>query len=108
MDQSQFGEPKTKEHADNGALGKPVLATITVDEVTVAMVPMVKDFADVFLDELPRLPPDREIEFGIEVLSGTTPISKAPYRMAPAELVELKVQLEELLEKGFIRPSISP
>ena len=82
--------------------------TIIVDEVTVAMVPVVNDFADVFPDELPSLPPDREIEFGIEVLPGTTPISKAPYKMALAKLAELKIQLEELVEKGFIRPSISP
>ncbi len=87
---------------------KPLLAAITVDEVTVAMVPVVKEFADAFLDDLPGLPPDREIEFGIDILPGVDLISKAPYRMALAELVELKVQLEGLLGKGFIRPSISP
>ena len=56
-------------------------------------VPIVRDFLEVFPEELPGLPPDREIEFVIELLSGTAPISKAPYRMAPAELKELRKQL---------------
>ncbi|XP_038976501.1 uncharacterized protein LOC120107335 [Phoenix dactylifera] len=59
-------------------------------------------------DELPELPPDRKIEFSIDLITGTGPISKAPYRMAPAELKELKEQLQELLDKGFFRPSVSP
>ena len=58
--------------------------------------------------ELPGLPPDREIEFCIDVVPGTDPISMPPYRMAPAELKELNEQLKELLDKGFIRPSSSP
>ena len=62
---------------------------------------------DVFLEELPGLPPDRAISFEIELLPRTAPISKAPYRMAPAELKELQLQLQELLEKGFICPSHS-
>ena len=69
---------------------------------------MVNEFLEVFPEELPGLPPDREIEFVIDLLPGTALISKAPYRMAPAELKELKVQLQELLDKGFIRPSFSP
>ena len=64
-------------------------------------VPVVRDFFDVFLDELPGLPPYREVNFDIETVPGTTPISIAPYRMAPTDLKELKKQLEELLEKGF-------
>ena len=71
-------------------------------------IPVVKDFPDVFLEELPGLPPDREIEFGIDVPLGTQPISIPPYRMAPLELRELKVQFQDLLDKGFIRPSTSP
>ncbi|KAF5459681.1 hypothetical protein F2P56_019608 [Juglans regia] len=71
-------------------------------------IPVVEDFPEVFVNELPGLPPDRETEFKIELEPATTPTHKAPYRMAPAELKELKVQLEELLEKGFIRPSSSP
>ncbi|XP_050233185.1 uncharacterized protein LOC126681675 [Mercurialis annua] len=69
---------------------------------------VVNEFADVFPDDLPGLPLDREIEFSVDLLSGTNPISQAPYRMAPAELKELKVQLQELLDKGYIRPSFSP
>ncbi|TYJ97639.1 Retrotransposon protein [Cucumis melo var. makuwa] len=69
---------------------------------------MVREYPDVFPDELPGLPPPREVDFAIELEPGTTPISRAPNRMAPAELKELKVQLQELLDKGFIRPSVSP
>ncbi|KAE8721419.1 Detected protein of unknown function [Hibiscus syriacus] len=69
---------------------------------------IVKEFPDVFPEELPGLPPDREVEFVIEVYSGSTPVSMAPYRMAPKELKELKIQLQELLDRGFIRPSVSP
>nr|GFB92747.1 putative reverse transcriptase domain, aspartic peptidase domain protein [Tanacetum cinerariifolium] len=63
---------------------------------------------DVFPDELPGIPPVRKVEFSIELIPGAEPISKAPYRMAPIELKELKDQLQELLERGFIRPSVSP
>nr|GFB85058.1 putative reverse transcriptase domain-containing protein [Tanacetum cinerariifolium] len=63
---------------------------------------------DVFPDELPGIPPVREVEFNIELIPGSEPISKAPYHMAPIELKELKDQLQELLERGFIRPSVSP
>ncbi|XP_070015583.1 uncharacterized protein [Nicotiana sylvestris] len=81
----------------------------TTSEVSVPeSVPVVKEFLEVFSDELPRIPPDREMDFGIDVLPDTRPISIPPYRMAPAELRELKEQLKDLLEKGFIRPSVSP
>jgi hypothetical protein len=66
------------------------------------------EYVDVFPDELPGIPPDRDIKFAIELQPGTAPISKRPYRMRPAELAELKKQLQELLDKGFIRPSTSP
>ena len=69
---------------------------------------VVNEFVDVFPEDLPGLPPDREIEFSIDLQPGTAPISQAPYRMAPAELKELKVQLQDLLDKGYIRPSVSP
>ena len=69
---------------------------------------IVCEFLDVFPKELPGLPPNIEIEFSIDLQPSTTPISQAPYRMAPTELKELKVQLQELLDKGFIRPSVSP
>ena len=69
----------------------------------------VSDFPNVFPEELPGLPPHREIEFAINVVPGATPASITPYRMASLELKELKLQLQELLEKkGFIRPSVSP
>jgi hypothetical protein len=61
----------------------------------------------VFLDELPRLPPDRDVEFAIELIPVTTPILRRPYRMPPNELAELKKQLQDLLKKGLIRPSSS-
>jgi hypothetical protein len=66
------------------------------------------EFPDVFPDELPGLPPDHDVDFKIELIPGTTPIFKRPYRMPPNELVELKTQLSELLQKGLIRPSSSP
>ena len=69
---------------------------------------VVREYVDVFLEDLPGLAPEREISFAIELLPGTGPISKAPYHMAPAELKELQSQLQELLDKGFIRPSDSP
>lgn len=71
-------------------------------------IPIVHEFPDVFPDEFPGLPPLREVEFSIELMLGTQPVSKAPYRMALNELKELKVQLEKLIEKGFVRPSASP
>jgi hypothetical protein len=77
-------------------------------ESPVKKIPVVCEYADVFPDELPGMPPDRDIEFAIELQPRTVPISKRPYRMPPAELAELKKQLQELLDKGFIRPSTSP
>jgi hypothetical protein len=70
--------------------------------------PVINDFPDVFLDDLPGMPPDRDIEFLIELLPRTTPIAKRPYRMGVDELEELKKQIKELQDKGFIRPSSSP
>jgi hypothetical protein len=69
---------------------------------------VVCDFADVFLAELPGVPPEHDAAFEIKLISGTQPIHKAPYQMAPKEQVELKRQLDDLLAKGFIRPSMSP
>jgi hypothetical protein len=71
-------------------------------------IPIVCEYPDVFLDDLPGMPLDRDIEFVIELQPGTAPISKRPYRMPPNELAELKIQLQDLLDKGFIRPSASP
>ena len=68
---------------------------------------IVREFLDVFLADLPGMPPDRDIDFCIDLEPGTRPISITPYRMAPVELRELKAQLQELLGKVFIRPSAS-
>jgi hypothetical protein len=67
-------------------------------------IPIARDYPD----DLPGMPPDRDVEFTIELQPGTTPISRCPYKMTPKELAELKVQLNELMGKGFIRPSSSP
>ncbi|KAL8097604.1 hypothetical protein AgCh_030656 [Apium graveolens] len=71
-------------------------------------IPVVNEFEDVFPQDLPGLPPDRVIEFAIELAPGTAPVSKAPYRLAPLEMKELVIQLQELLDKGMMRPSVSP
>jgi hypothetical protein len=63
---------------------------------------------DVFLDDLFGMPPDQSVEFSIELQSSTTPISRRPYKMTPKELAELKIQLKELLDKGYIHLSSSP
>jgi hypothetical protein len=68
---------------------------------------VVHEFMDVFPDELPGMPPKRAIEFKIELQPGTAPIAKAPYKMSHVELADLKIQLQDLLDKGFIRPSSS-
>jgi hypothetical protein len=69
---------------------------------------VVREFPDVFSDELARMPPKRAIEFKIELQPGTAPIAKAPYKMSHVELADLKIQLQDLLDKGFIHPSSSP
>ena len=72
------------------------------------VVPVVRDFLDVFPDNLPGSPPEREIDFSIDLVPGTAPISLPHYRITLAELKELKTRLQELVGKGLIRPSISP
>ena len=69
---------------------------------------VVCEYKDVFPDELPGLPPPKDVDFRIELHHGTSPISMTPHRMEPVELQELKVQIQELLGKGFIRPSTEP
>jgi len=75
---------------------------------TLQSIPVISKFLDVFPDELPGIPPEREIDFAIDMIPGTQPISITLYRMAPGELNELKDQLKDLLDKGFIRLSASP
>ncbi|GKD43722.1 putative reverse transcriptase domain-containing protein [Tanacetum coccineum] len=71
-------------------------------------VPTVRDFPEVFPEDLPRLPPIRQVEFQIDLVLGVAPVARAPYRLAPSEMEELSTQLQELSDKGFIRPSSSP
>jgi hypothetical protein len=71
-------------------------------------IPVACEFPDVFSEDLSRMPPDRDVEFVIELQPSTAPISRRSYKMTPNELAELKVQLNELLDKGYIRPSSSP
>ena len=80
----------------------------TTQVPSIESVSIVREFLDVFPADLPGMPPDRDIDFCIDLEPGDHPISIPPYRMAPAELRELKAQLQELLGKGFIRPSASP
>ena len=75
---------------------------------SIESVSIVREFLDVFPADLPGMPTDRDIDFCIDLESGTRPISIHPYRMAPVELRELKAQLQDFLSKGFIRPSASP
>ncbi|KAA0032717.1 hypothetical protein E6C27_scaffold853G00560 [Cucumis melo var. makuwa] len=77
-------------------------------EVSLSSEPVVREYPNVFSNELPRLSPAREIDCAIELEPDIASISRASYKMTPAELKELKVQLQELLDKGFIRPSVSP
>ncbi|GJX18465.1 putative reverse transcriptase domain-containing protein [Tanacetum coccineum] len=71
-------------------------------------VPIVQDFPKVFPEDLPGLPPTRQVEFQIDLVPGAAPVARAPYRLAPSEMKELSEQLKELSDKGFIRPSSSP
>jgi hypothetical protein len=75
---------------------------------TLEEVPVVNEYHDAFPEELPGMPPDRDVEFIIDLLPGTGPIAKRPYRMSVDELEELKKQLKELTNMGYIRPNTSP
>ncbi|KAD6796253.1 hypothetical protein E3N88_07149 [Mikania micrantha] len=78
------------------------------DKKKIQDVPVVKEYPEVFPEDLPGLPPVRPVEFRIDLIPGATPVAKSPYRLAPSEKQELSNQLQELLDKGFIRPSYSP
>nr|AAS07330.1 putative polyprotein [Oryza sativa Japonica Group]ABF98050.1 retrotransposon protein, putative, Ty3-gypsy subclass [Oryza sativa Japonica Group] len=80
----------------------------SLNQITLEEIPIVRDYPDVFPDNLPGMPPKRDIEFRIDLVPGTTPIHKRPYRMAANELAEVKRQVDDLLQKGYIRPSSSP
>ncbi|KAI3719110.1 hypothetical protein L6452_20001 [Arctium lappa] len=93
------------------AKGYPSYLAYVVDakkeKKSVEDVKVVQDYPDVFLEDLPGLPPERQVEFQIDLTPGAAPIARAPYRLAPTEMKEMMMQLQELLEKGFIRPSSS-
>nr|CAH66687.1 OSIGBa0097A15.2 [Oryza sativa] len=80
----------------------------SLNQMTLEEIPIVREYPDVFPDDLPGMPPKRDIEFIIDLVPGTTPIHKRPYRMAANELAEVKRQVDDLLQKGYIRPSSSP
>jgi hypothetical protein len=97
--------------AENLVTDKAASNQIVVNNLDAAStldIKAVSEFLDVFLEELLGMPPDHETEFVIELVLGTTPIFKRPYRMAANQLAELKEQLQELLDKGYICPSASP
>ncbi|XP_073273278.1 uncharacterized protein [Primulina huaijiensis] len=81
---------------------------VSKDVIDVKNIPVVDEFPYVFPGEIPGFPPEREVEVEIELVPGTAPISRASYRLAPSEMKELKQQLQDLLDKGYIRPSVSP
>ncbi|GJW43429.1 putative reverse transcriptase domain-containing protein [Tanacetum coccineum] len=104
---------KTQEYMLKGCL--VFLAHVTTNEVEdksekkrLEDVPIVQDFPEVFPEDLPGLPPTRQVEFQIDLVPGAAPVARAPYRLAPSEMKELSEQLKELSDKGFIRPSSSP
>jgi hypothetical protein len=106
LTRSQGERVQVSTDMSTNAKGKTVINHL--EEKPLENIKVVCEYPDVFPEELPGMPPDRDIEFSIELLHGTAPISKIPYRIDVKDLVELKNQIEELLEKGFIRPSSSP
>ncbi|GKG11676.1 hypothetical protein Tco_0345913, partial [Tanacetum coccineum] len=83
------------------------LMSTKANELTLSDIPIVRDFEDIFLDDLSGLPPQRQVEFRIDLIPGATPVAKSPYQLAPSEMQELSEQLQELQDKGFIWPSHS-
>ncbi|GKD13877.1 putative reverse transcriptase domain-containing protein [Tanacetum coccineum] len=84
------------------------LMNAKVDEPKVGDISVVRDFVDVFPEDLSGLPPQRQVEFRIDLVHGATPVVKSPYRLAPSKMQELSEQLRELQDKGFIRPRYFP
>ena len=82
--------------------------TIEGDKPNLEDHPTLREYRDVFLKEVPSLPPRRDIDFLIELAPGVVPVSRTPYQMSTPELVELKLQLKEMMDKGYIQPSVSP
>ncbi|GKC13031.1 putative reverse transcriptase domain-containing protein [Tanacetum coccineum] len=104
---------KTQKYIERGCLIFPAQVTKKEtedesEEKRLEDVPTIRDFPEVFPEDLPGLPPSRQVEFQIDLVPGVAPVARAPYRLAPTELQELSTQLQELSDKGFIRPSSSP
>ncbi|RHN51999.1 putative nucleotidyltransferase, Ribonuclease H [Medicago truncatula] len=98
-----------KQFERDGILMYSLIAQLSLEnQAVVDGLPVVNEFPEVFPDEIPDVPPEREVEFSIDLVPGTKPVSMAPYRMSASELAELKKQLEDLLDKKFVRPSVSP
>ncbi|GKG17232.1 hypothetical protein Tco_0362189, partial [Tanacetum coccineum] len=79
-----------------------------IDKPRISDIPVVRDFTDVFPEDLLGLPPQQQVMFRIDLVPGAMPVAKSPYRLAPSEMQELSEQLHELQDKGFIRPSHFP
>jgi hypothetical protein len=104
-------------HLDSPVYGKVILHFPTISRIKASLhhmielkledIHVVQEFSDVFPDDLSEMPPERVIEFKIELQLGIAPIAKVPYKMSPVELKELKIQLQGLLDKGYIRSSTS-
>jgi len=93
----------------DGILMFSLIAYLWVEnQPVIDRLPVVNEFPEVFADEIPDVSPEREVEFSIDLVSGMKPVLMAPYRMSASELAELKKQLEDLLDKKFVRPSVSP
>nr|GEZ62147.1 retrotransposon protein, putative, Ty3-gypsy subclass [Tanacetum cinerariifolium] len=106
---------KCKLHTFSGTKGIVYLAQVTSkkdedksEEKRLEDVPIKREFLKVFPKDFPRLPPARQVKFQIDLVPGAAPVARAPYRLTPAEMQELSTQLQELSDKGFIRPSSSP
>ncbi|GJS83931.1 hypothetical protein Tco_0750472 [Tanacetum coccineum] len=104
---------KTQKYIEKGC--QVYLAQVTTkkaedksEERRLEDVPIVREFPEVFREDLPGLPPARQVEFQIDLVPGAAPVARAPYRLAPAKMKELSTQLQKLSDRGFIRPSSSP
>jgi hypothetical protein len=105
-------------HLDSPVYGQVILHLPTISRIKASLhhvvelkledIHVIREYPDIFPDELPRMPPKRAIEFKIELQPGTAPVVKASYKMSHVEMKELKVQLQGLLDKGYIHPSTSP
>ncbi|GJZ20398.1 hypothetical protein Tco_0556988 [Tanacetum coccineum] len=110
------GGATIRDGAEVHGKGFPIfLAHVTTNEVEdksenkrLGDVPIVRDFPEIFPEDLPGLPPTRQVEFQIDLVPGAAPVARAPYRLGPSEMKELSEKLKELYDKGFIRPSSSP